>query len=61
MKKTLAYLTEQKDSLDNIRDLSSDEYDFELQFVSEKISAVEKRIELCKQELNLLKSEENKC
>ena len=60
-KRTLNYLNEQKTSLDSLQDLSEDEYAFELKFINEKIDSVSKRIELCSQELKLLKREDNKC
>lgn len=60
-KRTLNYLNEQKDLLNSLSDLSEDEYAFELKFINEKIDSVSKRIELCSQELKLLKREDNKC
>lgn len=54
-KQTLTYLNEQKALLDNLPDLSEEEYAFESKFVNEKIDSVTKRIELCSQELKLLK------
>lgn len=59
LKQTFTYLNEQKDSLGSLQDLSSEEYEFESKFIDEKINSVEKCIELCKQELNLLKREES--
>lgn len=59
LKQTFTYLNEQKDSLKSLPDLSSEEYEFESKFIDEKIDSVAKRIELCKQELNLLKREES--
>lgn len=61
LKQTFAYLNEQKTSLDSLQDLSKDEYAFELKFINEKIDSVSKRIELCSQELKLLKREDKKC
>lgn len=61
LKQTLVYLNEQKISLDSLQDLSEDEYVFELKFIDEKIDSVSKRIELCGQELKLLKREGKKC
>lgn len=61
LKQTFAYLNEQKTSLDSLQDLSEDEYVFELKFINEKIDSVSKRIELCSQELKLLKRGDKKC
>lgn len=60
-KRTLNYLNEQKDLLNSLSDLSEEEYAFESSFLDEKIDSVSKRIELCSQELKLLKREDNKC
>jgi hypothetical protein len=60
-KRTLNYLNEQKDLLNSLSDLSEEEYAFESSFLDEKINSVYKRIELCSQELKLLKREDNKC
>lgn len=60
-KRTLNYLNEQKDLLNSLSDLSEEEYAFESSFLDEKINSVSKRIELCSQELKLLKREDNKC
>lgn len=60
-KRTLNYLNEQKDLLNNLSDLSEEDYAFESSFLDEKINSVSKRIELCSQELKLLKREDNKC
>lgn len=61
LKRTLSYLNEQKDLLNSLNDLSEEEYAFESSFLDEKIDSVSKRIELCSQELKLLKREDNKC
>lgn len=61
LKRTLSYLNEQKDSLDSLSGLSEEDYAFESGFLEEKIDSISKRIELCSQELKLLKREENKC
>lgn len=60
-KRTLTYLNEQKDLLNSLSDLSEEDYAFESSFLDEKIDSVSKRIELCSQELKLLKREDNKC
>lgn len=60
-KRTLTYLNEQKESLGSLNGLSEEEYAFESSFLDEKIDSVSKRIELCSQELKLLKREDNKC
>lgn len=60
-KRTLNYLNEQKDLLNSLSDLSEEDYAFESSFLDEKIDSVSKRIELCSQELKLLKREDNKC
>lgn len=60
-KRTLNYLNEQKDLLNSLSDLSEEDYVFESSFLDEKIDSVSKRIELCSQELKLLKREDNKC
>lgn len=60
-KRTLNYLNEQKDLLNSLSDLSEEDYAFESSFLDEKINSVSKRIELCSQELKLLKREDNKC
>lgn len=61
LKRTLNYLNEQKDLLSSLSGLSEEDYAFESSFLEEKIDSVSKRIELCGQELKLLKREENKC
>ena len=61
LKRTLSYLNEQKDSLNSLSGLSEEDYAFESSFLEEKIDSISKRIELCRQELKLLKREENKC
>lgn len=60
-KRTLNYLNEQKDLLNSLSDLSEEDYTFESSFLDGKIDSVSKRIELCSQELKLLKREDNKC
>lgn len=60
-KRTLSYLNEQKDLLNSLNGLSEEDYAFESSFLDEKIYSVSKRIELCSQELKLLKREDNKC
>lgn len=60
-KRTLTYLNEQKESLCSLNGLSEEEYAFESSFLDEKINSITKRIELCNQELKLLKREDSKC